>query len=115
MTPTPPRPAATLPIEIPPDLQVVYANLARIAHAPTEFVIDYARFLPGDTKATVVARVVISPLAAKLLLQALTENVARYETNFGTINVPTPSTLADNLFRPFQPPPDSPPPPEDKK
>ena len=115
MATPPPKPGTPIPIEVPPDLQPVYGNLARIAHAPTEFGLDFARFLPGDTKATVVARVVISPLAAKLLLQALTENVARYETSFGTINVPTPSTLADNLFRPFQPPPDSPPPPEDKK
>jgi len=32
----------------------------------------------------------------------LTENLARYEANLGEITVP--SNLADNLFRPFQPP-----------
>jgi hypothetical protein len=104
MTNPAPKPPA-LAIEIPPDLQPVYANLARIAHAPAEFVLDFARLLPGDGKATVTARVVMSPVALKLLVQALTENLARFEANFGPIKPPsTTPTLADNLFRPFQPP-----------
>ncbi len=70
----PPRPAP-LPIEIPPDLQSHYANIARIAHAPAEFVIEFARILPGETKAVVGARVIMSPVGAKLLLQALTDNL----------------------------------------
>ena len=107
----PPRPAP-LPIEVPPDLQPVYANIARIAHAPAEFVLEFARILPGDQKAVVGARVIMSPVAAKLLLQALTENVGRYESTFGTINVPTGSSLADQLFRPPHPP--EPPPGSDK-
>ncbi len=112
MTTPPPKPVPSLPIEIPPDLLPVYANLARIMHSPTEFVMDFARFLPGDAKANVAARILMSPIGTKLFLQALSENVARYEASFGTINVPTGGTLADHLFRPFQPP-DAPPP--DKK
>jgi hypothetical protein len=116
MATPPPRPAGPLPIETPPDLQPTYANLARIAHAPTEFVLDFARFLPGDVKATVATRIVMSPIGIKLLLQALSENVARFEATFGTINVPSGSTtLADHLFRPFHGPPETPPPPEEKK
>jgi hypothetical protein len=30
--------------------------------------------------------------------------MARYEAAFGEIRLPTNSTLADNLFKPFQPP-----------
>jgi len=120
MTTPPPKQATPLPMDIPPDLRPVYGNLARIMHAPTEFVMDFARFLPGDTKANVMARVLMSPIGTKLFLQALSENVARYEATFGTINLPAGSgTLADHLFRPFQPPPENPPPenppPEDKK
>ena len=101
----PPKPQNTFQIEIPPDLHPVYANLARIAHAPAEFVLDFARLLPGDTKATVTARVVMSPVALKLLAQALNENMARYETTFGTINIPVGgSSLADSLFKHFHPP-----------
>jgi hypothetical protein len=51
----------------------------------------------------------MTPLSAKLLVRALTENIARYEASFGEINVPTNSTLAENLFRPFQGPPPEPP------
>jgi len=32
------------------------------------------------------------------------ENIARYEATFGAINVPVNSSLADNLFKPHQPP-----------
>lgn len=89
-------------METPPDLEPLYTNLARIAHSPADFVIDFAQILPGENKATIRARVLMSPLSAKLLLRALTENLARYEANLGEISVPT--NLADNLFRPFQPP-----------
>ncbi len=106
----PPRPVP-LPIEVPPDLQPVYANTARIAHAPAEFVIEFARILPGETKAIVGARVIMSPVGAKLLLQALTDNLGRYESTFGPINIPSGSSLADQLFRPPHPPE----PPPDKK
>jgi hypothetical protein len=46
----------------------------------------------------------MTPLSAKLLLRALKENLARYEAALGEINVPNATTLADNLFKPFQPP-----------
>jgi hypothetical protein len=108
--PPPNKPQATIQIEVPPDLQPVYSNLARIAHAPAEFVLDLARLLPGDTKATVTSRVVMSPVALKLFVQALTDNLGRYEASFGTINIPTGGpSLADNLFRP----PHSPEPPKE--
>jgi hypothetical protein len=95
---------------MPPDLQPVYGNLARIAHAPAEFVLDFARFLPGDGKATITSRVIMTPIGVKLLAQALNENIARYEATFGRINIPSGGpSLADSLFRPFQPPPTDPP------
>jgi hypothetical protein len=113
----PQKPAPTLPIEIPSDLQSVYANLARIAHAPAEFVIDFARLLPGDTRAIVAARVIMSPVALKLFAQAVNENLGRYEATFGTINIPSGGTsLADSLFRhPHPPEPPQEPPKEPHK
>jgi hypothetical protein len=111
------KPAATIPIEIPAELQPAYANLARIAHAPAEFVVDFARLLPGDSKAIVTARVIMSPVALKLFTQAVNENLARYEATFGTINIPSGgSSLADSLFKPHHPPePPTEPPKEPKK
>lgn len=110
----PPKPQQSFQIDIPPDLVPVYANLARIAHAPAEFVMDFARLLPGDTKATVAARVVMSPVALKLFAQALNENLSRFEATFGTINVPVGGpSLADTLFKPFHPPEPPKEPPKD--
>ena len=93
------------------ELSTVYSNLARIAHSPADIVIDFAHLLPGEKSATVNARVLMSPLSAKLLLRALAENISRYEAAFGEINVPVNTTLAESLFRPNQPPE---PPKEDK-
>ena len=105
--PTPPKPAGPT-LDLPADLDTVYANLARIAHSPADIVLDFAHLLPGETKARVRARVVMTPVSAKLLVKALVENLARYETAFGEIHLPTNSSLADNLFRPFQQPPEDP-------
>jgi hypothetical protein len=81
-----------------------YVNLARISHSPADIVIDFAHILPGAGSATIRSRVVMSPLSAKLLLRALAENIARYESAFGEIVVPSNSTLAESLFRPPHPP-----------
>lgn len=89
-------------MDVPAGLEPVYSNLARISHSPADIVIDFAQILPGESKANVQARVLMTPLSAKLLLRALKENLARYEAALGEINVPT--TLAENLFRPYQPP-----------
>ena len=102
-----PRPSSPV-LELPADLKPAYANLARIAHSPSDIVIDFAHLLPGETRARIRSRVVMTPLSAKLLMRALTENIARYEAAYGEINVPVNSTLADNLFRPFQQPPEPP-------
>ncbi|MFH1524408.1 MAG: DUF3467 domain-containing protein [Chloroflexota bacterium] len=110
------KPGTSIPIEIPAELQPAYANLARIAHAPAEFVMDFARLLPGDTKAVVASRIVMSPVALKLFAQALTENLGRFEATFGTINLPRGGTsLADSLFKPPQPPESPTEPPEEPK
>ena len=106
-----------LRLRVPPDLKPVYANLARIGHTPVEFVIDLAQFLPGDTEAQLLARVVMTPQALKMFYQALGENLAKYEAAFGEIALPRQPSLADLLFRPPQPPekpPTEPPGPQEK-
>ena len=101
------------PLEVPPDLQAQYANLVRIAHSPSELVFDFARMLPVSPAPQIAARVIMSPLAAKLFYRALGENLARYETAFGEITVPGDPTLADNLFH-HPPAPPAPPASPDK-
>ena len=106
---TPSQPAPLGPkMNIPEDMEPAYSNLARISHSPADLVIDFAHLLPGETTANVTARVVMTPLSAKLLLRALNENLARYEAAFGEINMPNNSSLAESLFRGPQQPPEPP-------
>jgi hypothetical protein len=88
------------PLELPPDLQVEYVNLVRIAHSPSELVFDFAHLLPGGGPARVSSRIIMSPLGAKLFFRALSENLAKYESSFGEIAIPGDVTLADHLFKP---------------
>jgi len=75
-----------LNINIAPDkAQGVFANLALIAHTPTEFVLDFAQIMPGIQQANVVARVIVTPDQAKKILGAMQSNVAQYEKKFGVI------------------------------
>ena len=101
-TPLKPPPGPNL--ENPQGLGTVYSNLARIAHSPADIVIDFAHLLPGEKNATVTARVLMTPLSAKLFLRAMAENISRYEAAFGEIHVPGNTTLAESLFRPHNPP-----------
>ena len=102
--PAPKQPTPGPKIEIPEELKPLYSNLARISHSPADIVMDFAQLLPGENKATIQARILMSPLSAKLLLRAIQENLARYETAFGEINIPKNNTLAENLFKGLQPP-----------
>lgn len=63
----------------------VYANLAMIAHSNSEFVLDFIRLMPGVPKAKVKARIILTPEHARRLLNALEDNIGKYEDNFGTI------------------------------
>lgn len=65
--------------------QGVFANLALIAHTPTEFVFDFAQLMPGVPQANVVSRIVVTPDQAKKFLGALQNNIGQYEQKFGTI------------------------------
>ncbi len=71
--------------------QGVYANMAMVNHNETEFVLDFIYVQPAMPKAQVRARVINSPKHIKRLLLALQENVAKYEAQFGRIEIgPTP-------------------------
>ena len=77
-----------LAIEINPQTtKVSYSNLAIISHSRSEFVLDFATTLPGLPKAQVGDRIIMTPEHAKRLLNALAENVGRYEAQFGTISL----------------------------
>jgi hypothetical protein len=116
MTDSPPKnPGRTAPpMELSPDLEIEYVNMVRISHSISELVFDFARLLPGEGKARVSSRIIMSPLSAKLFLRALSDNLSKYEAVFGPVNLPGDPTLADNLFRPFNSPEKSPEAPEEE-
>lgn len=62
-----------------------YSNLAIITHSNAEFVIDFIRVMPGVPKAKVKSRVLLTPQHAKRLMNALAENISKYESAHGTI------------------------------
>jgi hypothetical protein len=101
---TPSQPASGPKINVPEGMEPAYTNLARISHSPADIVIDFAHILPGETTANIRSRVVMTPLSAKLLLHALTENIGRYEAAFGEIKMPGNNSLAENLFSRSHPP-----------
>ncbi|MCD7970541.1 MAG: DUF3467 domain-containing protein [Alistipes sp.] len=67
-----------------------YANLAIISHSASEFVIDFAALMPGVPKAKVKNRIILAPEHAKRLLMSLQDNITRYESNVGRINITAP-------------------------
>ena len=93
----PPPGGQPMSVEMPANLEAIYTNMAVLTHSPSEVIIDFARAMP-NMKARIQTRVVMTPLNAKLLLRALTENLAKFEETYGEIAVPT--HLADHLFRP---------------
>jgi len=75
----------------------VYSNFVLIAHSASEFIIDFARILPGLPKAKVFSRIVMTPQHVQLLHNALTENIKKYEDRFGKIKVQAKEQTAKNL------------------
>ena len=72
-----------------------YSNLAIISHSTSEFIIDFATVLPGVQKARVKSRIILTPEHAKRLLRSLQENIVRYESNVGKIEIPSPPPTPD--------------------
>ncbi len=78
----------------------IYSNLAIITHSPAEFVIDFTRVLPGVPKAKVFARIITTPQHAKLLMNALADNIQKYEKTFGEIKIQGEPTAGSFGFQP---------------
>lgn len=84
-------------LELPQNVaQGEYANMAIISHSSSDFILDFARIMPGVPKAMVRSRIILAPEHAKRLLIALEENIMKYERAYGKIQIPTrgPETIA---------------------
>jgi DNA polymerase III sliding clamp (beta) subunit (PCNA family) len=65
----------------------VYSNFVIITHSTSEFVLDFARMLPGAHKAKVFSRILMTPQHAKALLGTLENNIKKFEAENGPIKL----------------------------
>ena len=65
--------------------QGLYSNLVIVNHSPTEFVLDFIDVMPGAPKAKVRSRIILTPEHTKKFINALGENLNKYEKSFGKI------------------------------
>lgn len=78
-----------LHLEIPENYDVThYSNLIIISFNEDEFILDFARIMPGNRNPRIVSRVVMNPRNAKRLAGLLSNNIVEYENKFGTIILP---------------------------
>ena len=66
-------------------VQGLYSNLVIVNHSPTEFVLDFISVMPGAPKAKVRSRIILTPELTKKFINALGENLNKYEKSFGKI------------------------------
>lgn len=79
-------------IELPAEIaEGTYSNLAIISHSNAEFVIDFTRILPGVPKAKVQSRIIMTPQHTKMLMNALHDNIKKFEMQNGEIKLDTQS------------------------
>lgn len=98
------NPGQQLQIDLSPEMaKGVYSNFAIISHSHAEFVVDCAAMLPGQQKAQVVSRIILAPEHAKRLAMALQENVMRYESEHGKIDMGQPQGAAPSAPRTANP------------
>jgi hypothetical protein len=84
------RPPQQIKVELTePASEGIYSNWVMITYSPSEFIIDFGRFLPGLAKTKVYSRIIMTPQHVKNLLSVLQKNVTTYEEKFGGIRTLT--------------------------
>jgi hypothetical protein len=78
-------------------MQGFYSNLMQVMHGKEEFVLDFMNVV--GQQGIVGARVSVSPGHFKRMLAAFTENLKKYEEQFGTISEGQSQAGSDFGFR----------------
>ena len=76
------------------ELKGRYSNLLRITHTREEFILDFINVVPPQ--AIVTARIATSPGHLKRIIQALNDNMRRYESAHGEIEQ-APEPIGENV------------------
>jgi len=62
-----------------------YSNSLIVSHSPEEFIMDWLLNSPSGT--FLVSRIMVSPGSLKRIINALAENLEKYERQYGPIRV----------------------------
>ncbi len=82
------KPQGQIQLELKPEVaRGSYSNLAIISHSRSEFIIDFATTLPGIAKPEIGNRIIMTPEHAKRLMNALFDNISKFEAQFGVIDL----------------------------
>jgi hypothetical protein len=71
-----------------------YSNGMLVTHNPEEFMIDWLLHSPNG--AHLVSRIIVSPGHVRRIIDALTENLRKYEDRFGPVRVIEPKDRSFN-------------------
>ena len=66
-----------------------FSNTMFVAHSPEEFVMDWMNNSPNGTH--LVSRIIVTPGHMKRILAALSDNMSKYEENYGPVRTIDPS------------------------
>ena len=67
-----------------------YVNMALVNHTETEFTLDFIYVQPQQPRAKVLSRIITNPKHMKRLMLAMQENLAKYESKFGPVEITDP-------------------------
>ena len=69
-------------------LKGVFSNLTNIGHSREEFILDFLFIQQKPVPfGKIVSRVIMTPPHMKRVLAALEDNIRKYESNFGVIDI----------------------------
>lgn len=69
----------------PEEIDGTYSNMVLVAFSRAEFVLDFARIMPGSAGANLKSRVIMSPHAVKNFAAQLTNQIKAYEEKNGKL------------------------------
>ena len=78
-------------------LKGAYANMMMVAHTQEEFILDFMNVVPPT--GIVSARIITSPGHLKRIIAALSDNLKKYESQFGTVKEASAPTSQEIGFR----------------
>ena len=93
-------------VNIPKDLEATYANVAILSNTVAEIILDFGQILPHMPIAPIKARIIMSPIHAKMLHARLGQQVSNFEQQHGEIKLPQSIDLASQFFKIDPPNPD---------